>query len=74
MDHTHAAVPLAGKSNVLFDYPNGMTQNEERELEAFATIDAINDHAMSAIEEMFRHGDMSCYRTTRFEIECVGVK
>ncbi len=51
-----------------------MTQNEERELEAFATIDAINDHAMSAIEEMFRHGDMSCYRTTRFEIECVGVK
>ncbi|WP_020209021.1 hypothetical protein [Gilvimarinus chinensis] len=58
----------------VFDYPNGTTQREERELEAFATIDAINEHCMECIEEMYRHGDMSCYRHTEFEIECVGVK
>lgn len=58
----------------VFDYPNGVTQKETRELKAFCRLGSITDHAMEAVEEMFRHGDMSCYRHTEFSVECLGVK
>lgn len=56
---------------VVFKYPNGTEQLEERELEAFAKLADINDHSLSAIKDALRHGDRNCYRTTRFQIECV---
>jgi hypothetical protein len=58
---------------VLFDYPNGQTQIEERELEAVATINALNPHCMDAIRDAMRHGNQKHYRHTEFTIECVGV-
>lgn len=56
---------------VVFKYPNGTEQLEERELEAFAKLADINDHSLSAIKDALRHGDKNCYQTTRFKIECV---
>lgn len=55
-----------------FDYPNGTTQLEERELEARATISALNEHCMDAIREAMRCGAEEHYRHTEFEVECVG--
>ena len=56
---------------VIFDYENGTTQKEVRELEAFIKLDQINDHALEAIKDAMRHGDMNCYRTTQFKITCL---
>lgn len=57
---------------VLFDYPNGQTQLEERELEAVTTLSAINDHCLAQIQDALRHGDVAYYRNTEFTIECMG--
>ncbi len=60
------------KINVVFDYPNGVTQNEECELEAVATIAELNSHALEQIEAALRCGNRECYRHTEFTIECLG--
>ena len=59
---------------VVFDYDNGQRQYEERELEAFATISAINEYALEQIEDAMRYGDKSKYKHTEFKIECIGVR
>lgn len=56
---------------VVFDYPNGQTQLETRELEAFSQLSNINEHSLEAIKDAQRHGNMKYYRTTRFLIECL---
>lgn len=58
---------------LVFDYPNGATQIEERELEAVATINALNDHCLAQIRDALRHGAQEHYRNTEFVVECVGV-
>ena len=58
---------------LIFDYPNGATQIEERELEAVATINALNDHCMEQIQDALRHGAQEHYRHTEFTVECVGM-
>lgn len=55
-----------------FDYPNGATQIEERELEAVSTISALNEHCLEQIEDALRHGGKEYYRHTEFTIECLG--
>lgn len=55
----------------IFDYPNGMTQRETRELEARCRLTSINDVAIEQIEDIQRHGGGQ-YRTTEFCVECVG--
>lgn len=57
---------------LLFDYPNGQTQIEERELEAFTTIHSLNDHCLEQIRDALRHGAPDRYRHTKFTIECIG--
>lgn len=57
---------------LIFDYPNGTTQIEERELEAFATISALNDHCMEQVQDAMRHGNRDHYMHTEFTIECIG--
>lgn len=57
---------------LIFDYPNGQRQIEERELEAVATISALNDHCLEQIRDALRHGDKQCYKHTEFTIECLG--
>lgn len=57
---------------VIFDYPNGQRQIEERELEAVATISALNEHCLEQIQDAMRHGDEKCYTHTEFTIECLG--
>lgn len=58
---------------LIFDYPNGSTQIEERELEAVSTINALNDHCLEQIEDALRHGAAEHYRHTEFTVECVGM-
>lgn len=57
--------------NVIFDYDNGQRQKETRELEAFATLDRINEHSLDAIRDALRHGDQSKYTHTEFTVECI---
>lgn len=56
---------------VIFDYDNGQRQLEERELEAFATLDRINEFSLDAIRDAMRHGDMKKYVHTKFKVECL---
>lgn len=56
---------------VVFVYDNGTRQNEIRELEAFATLDRINEHSLDAIRDALRHGNANNYTHTEFRVECV---
>lgn len=56
---------------VIFDYDNGQQQQETRELEAFATLDLINEHSLDAIRDALRHGDATKYTHTQFNVECI---
>lgn len=56
---------------VVFVYDNGQQQNEIRELEAFATLDRINEHSLEAIRDALRHGDQAKYTHTEFVVECI---
>lgn len=58
---------------LIFDYPNGTTQIEERELEAFSTISNLNEYCLGAIRDALRHGDQQFYKHTEFTIECLAV-
>jgi len=55
----------------VFSYENGTDQNEIRELEAFCTIDKINDVALEQVEDIRRHGSEKHYKTTKFEVRCI---
>lgn len=57
---------------VIFDYPNGQRQIEERELEAVTTIDELNGYCLEQIRDALRHGDQMYYTHTEFTIECLG--
>lgn len=59
---------------LFFDYPNGQTQIEERELEAFTTISSLNDHCLEQIQAALRCGAKEHYRHTEFTIECLGTQ
>lgn len=60
------------KVAVVFNYPNGRQQLEEREIEGRATIDELNSIAMEQIDDAMRHGNKEFYVTTKFFIECLG--
>lgn len=57
---------------VVFRYPNGQEQHEERELEARCILDRLNDFALEQIEDAMRHGAKEHYVTTKFHVECLG--
>lgn len=59
------------KITVIFDYDNGTRQLEERELEAYATLDRINEHSLEAIRDALRYGDEKKYTHTEFRVECI---
>lgn len=52
-------------------YPDGSYENEIREVEAFMTLNNLNEHCMGAIEDAFRHANMDHYITTQFKAECI---
>jgi hypothetical protein len=56
----------------IFEYENGVTQEETRELEAHCVLTQINDTALEQIRDIQRHGGGK-YITTRFSVECLGV-
>lgn len=56
---------------IIFDYPNGTRQIEERELEAVSTIKNLNEHCLDAIRDAMRHGNKEYYKHTEFTIECL---
>lgn len=60
------------KIDVIFRYPNGREQHEEREIEGLGTIDQLNDICMEQIKDAMRCGNMQHYVTTKFDIECLG--
>lgn len=57
---------------VVFRYPNGHDQLEERELEARAKFTDLNDCAMEQIADALRYGAEEKYLITRFDVECLG--
>lgn len=56
----------------VFRYPNGVDQEETRELEAHCVLNTINDVALEQIQDIMRHGGGK-YITTKFLVECVGL-
>lgn len=60
------------KIDVIFSYPNGRDQHEQRELEGVATVNTLNEFCMTQIQDALRHGAEDRYRTTAFTVECLG--
>lgn len=64
----HWLVTITG----IFQYPNGVLQEETRELEARCVLNSINDTALDQLRDIMRHGGGK-YITTKFCVECVGI-
>ena len=50
-----------------FEYPNGITHEETRELLAFEVLNSINDIALETVREISRYGSNQI--TTKFTVE-----
>lgn len=61
----------AVKIIVVFQYPNGTQQNEERELIAKCRLCDLNEYCIDEIKDAMRYG--SNYKHTEFTVECLAV-
>lgn len=57
---------------VVFDYPNGRTQNESRRAVARGKLWEIAEVCHEVIEDAIRHGNKEHIRETRFHVQCLG--
>lgn len=57
---------------VVFEYATA-DQEEDREIQAFCTLDDIDDICHEAITDAMRHENMDNYITTEFSVECLGL-
>lgn len=56
---------------VIFLYPNGMEQREQRELLAHCRLSELNEHCIEAIADANKYGENN--QTTEFTVECLGL-
>jgi hypothetical protein len=57
----------------IFQYPNGTEQRETRELRAVCNIKDINEASELEYKEIRKHGSDDAYKTTIFQVECLGL-
>ena len=58
--------------NLVFDYPNGSRQYEERELVAMIRLGDLEQATESQFHDAMRHGGKEQYSHTEFVVECLG--